>query len=62
MRGELFAMTAKGSDALHMITSGIAAHRSTGSIWTVPTHLSFLARAYAEVGKFYDASRVLAKR
>ena len=59
MRGELFAMTAKGSDALHMITSGIAAHRSTGSIWTVPTHLSFLARAYAEVGKFYDASRCI---
>ena len=42
-----------------MMTSGITAFRSTGStIWT-PFCLSYLARAYAELGQFDDAWRCL---
>ena len=59
MLGDLFAMTGKVSDAIHIITSGIAAFRSTGSRWLVPTHLSFLARAYAELGQVDDAWRCI---
>ena len=40
-----------------MITSGIAAWRSTGSTLWMPLHLSYLARAYAELGQFDNALR-----
>ena len=59
MRGELFVMTGKSSDAVHIITSGIAASRSTGSSWLESAHLSFFARAYAELGQFDDAWRCI---
>src|SRR3984893_18955292 len=42
-----------------MITSGLAAFRSTGSTWCSPTNLSFLALAYADLGKFDDARRCI---
>ena len=38
-----------------MITSGIAAWRSTGSTFWMPLYLSYLARAYAELGQFEHA-------
>jgi len=40
-----------------MITSGIAAWRSTGSTLWIPFFLSHLARAYAELGQFEEAWR-----
>jgi predicted ATPase len=40
-----------------MITSGMAAWRSTGATVFVPLHLSNLAKAYAELGQFDDAWR-----
>ena len=40
-----------------MITSGLAAFRSTGATLYVPSWLSSLARAFAEVGKLDDAWR-----
>jgi tetratricopeptide (TPR) repeat protein len=54
-RGILLALTGKASDAVQMITSGIAAHRSTGSTLWMPSFLSYLARAYAELGRSNDA-------
>ena len=59
MRGCIFAMTGKASDAVQMITSGLAAFRSTGSTWCTPANLSFLALAYADLGQFDDARRCI---
>jgi len=59
MRGCIFAMTGKASDAVQMITSGLAAFRSTGSTWCSPANLSFLALAYADLGQFDDARRCI---
>jgi class 3 adenylate cyclase/predicted ATPase len=54
-QGCVFAWTGNASDAVHIITSGVAALRSTGnSLWT-PFHMSYLARAYADLGRFDDA-------
>jgi class 3 adenylate cyclase/predicted ATPase len=57
LRGWLFALTGKAGEAVHMITSGITAWRSTGSTFYMPTQLSHLARAYADLGQFDDAWR-----
>jgi hypothetical protein len=57
MQGCLFALTGKASDAVQMITSGIAALRSTGTTLWMPLHSSHFARAYAELGQFDDAWR-----
>jgi predicted ATPase len=42
-----------------MITSGIAALRSTGSTLWLPLYLSYWAKAYAELGRFSDARRCI---
>jgi predicted ATPase len=42
-----------------MLTSGVAALRSMGQTLIVPTSLSHLAMAHAEVGHFDDASRCI---
>ena len=57
LRGWLSALTGKAAEAVHMITSGITAWRSTGSTFYTPTQLSLLARAYADLGQFGDAWR-----
>jgi class 3 adenylate cyclase/predicted ATPase len=57
LRGCLFAQTGKPTDAVQTITAGITAFRSTGATMWVPLYLSHLARAYAELGQFEDASR-----
>jgi predicted ATPase len=57
VRGWLFALTGKVSDAIQMLTSGITAYRSTGSTNWVPLHLSILAMAHAELHQFGDAQR-----
>jgi class 3 adenylate cyclase/predicted ATPase len=56
-QGCLSALTGKTTDAARMITSGIAAWRSTGSIFMLPTFLSYLAWAHAELGQFDEAWR-----
>jgi class 3 adenylate cyclase/predicted ATPase len=58
-QGDVFAVMGKASDAVQMITSGIAAMRSTGSTFFAPLHSSYLARAHAELGQFDDAWRCL---
>ena len=56
-RGCVMALTGKASDAVHVLTSGITASRSTGATLWMPLYLSCLARAYADLGKFDDAWR-----
>jgi predicted ATPase len=58
-KGHLLALTGKASDAVKMITSGLTARRLTGATLGAPTSLSFLARAYAELGQFDDAWRCI---
>jgi class 3 adenylate cyclase/predicted ATPase len=58
-QGWVLALTGNGSDAIGRLTCGIAAYRSTGSTVWMPIFLSYLARAYAEVGQFDDAWRCI---
>jgi predicted ATPase len=57
VQGCILALTGNASDAVQLITSGITALRSTGSTLWMPLHLSYLARAYAELGQFDNALR-----
>jgi predicted ATPase len=54
-QGCVSSMRGEASDAVRMITSRMAAWRSTGATMLVPSWLSYLARAYAELGQFDDA-------
>jgi predicted ATPase len=56
-RGLLLGLTGLASDAIQMISSGLTARRSMGSIWFDPMWLSALASAQAELGQFDDAWR-----
>ena len=58
-QGCLFALTDKGLAAIQSINSGLAANRATGSTVWMPMHLSHLALAYADLGKFDDARRCI---
>ena len=58
-QGWLAAMTDKAADAVEIITSAIDAARSAGSTLWTPVNLSYLARAYAALGKFDDAWRCI---
>ena len=60
VRGGVFALTGKASDAVRAITSGITSLRSTGASLYEPLHLSYLAVAYAELGQLDDAWRCIA--
>jgi class 3 adenylate cyclase/predicted ATPase len=59
LRGDLFVLTGKASDAVLAITSGITSLRSTGTTLYEPRHLWYLAMAYAEVGQLDDARRCI---
>jgi class 3 adenylate cyclase/predicted ATPase len=59
LQGNLFAMTDKASDAIQKITTGLTAFRSTGATLYVPSWLSSLARAFADVGRLDDAWRCI---
>ena len=57
--GRVLVLTGKAPDAVHIMTSGITAWRSTGAtVWT-PLCLSYLASAYAELGQEDDAWRCI---
>jgi class 3 adenylate cyclase/predicted ATPase len=60
LKGVLLASTGNSRDAVEMLTAGIAAWRSTGSTVWLPLLLSYLARAYADVGQFGDALHTIA--
>jgi len=59
LQGHLLALTGKASEAVQMMTSGITALRSTGATLWMPSHLSRLARAHADLGQFDDAWRCI---
>jgi class 3 adenylate cyclase/predicted ATPase len=59
LRGSLFAVTGKASDAVRTIPSGITSLRSTGTTLYEPLYLSYLATAYAELGQLDDAWRCI---
>ena len=54
-QGWILALTGQASDAVPMITLANTARRSTGATVVLPLSLSYLARAYAELGQFDDA-------
>jgi predicted ATPase len=58
-QGSVLALTGQAADAVHTITSGITAWRSTGATVFMPWWLSCLARAYAELGRYDDAWRCI---
>ena len=58
-RGCVLAHTGKASDAIQTISAAITAYRSTGQQYGVRRLLSYLALAYAELGKFDDAWRCI---
>jgi predicted ATPase/class 3 adenylate cyclase len=60
-RGAVAALTGRVSDAVHIMTSGLAMLGSTGTVMWRPFYLSCLARAYAEVGRCNDAWRCIEK-
>ena len=49
-QGSLLALTGQASSAVHMITSGISAWRSTGSTLWMPCYLSNLAKGLCGAG------------
>jgi predicted ATPase len=55
VQGCVLALTGKVSDAVHVITSGINARRSTAATALEPFCLSYLAGAHAELDNFDDA-------
>src|SRR5215470_3037101 len=56
-KGCVLALTGKPSDAVQMVSSGIAAWRSTGATQWMPFFLSTLAVAYAELDEVAPAWR-----
>ena len=61
VQGCLFAITGKASDAVRTITSGLSSWRATGTTVWMPTYLSYLTRAHAELGQFDEASRSISE-
>src|SRR5215813_3476273 len=54
-QGDLLVLCGQPSEAIEILTPGFAAYEAAGStIWT-PLHLSYLARAHAELGRTDDA-------
>jgi predicted ATPase len=58
-QGQLLTLTTRASDAVQIITSAMTALRSTGTTMWMPLWLSYLTRAYAELGRFDDAWRCI---
>ena len=58
-QGCMLAMTGRASEAIELLTAGLAAHRATGSTLFIPFYLLYSARAGAELGQFDDAWRCI---
>jgi DNA-binding winged helix-turn-helix (wHTH) protein/predicted ATPase len=56
-RGCVLALNGKSSDAIRTIGDGLTAYRSMGATAWTTSFLSYLALAYADLGKFDDAWR-----
>jgi predicted ATPase len=57
--GHVWALTGRASDAVHQITSGIAAYRSTGATLGLTAWLVYLVKAHADLRQFDDAWRCI---
>jgi predicted ATPase len=53
--GVLLSATGKWAEAVDMLTTGIAAYRTTVGRLYLPLYISFLARAYSETGNLNEA-------
>jgi predicted ATPase len=60
-QGCISALTGKPSDAIQMLTSGIAEWRSAGATLFMPLWLSYLAKAHAEIGQFDESQRCISE-
>jgi predicted ATPase len=58
-QASVFAMTGKAVESVQMLTTSIAAFRSTGAAVGLPLYLSYHARAHAELGRFDEAFRCI---
>jgi predicted ATPase len=58
-RGFLLVLTGKASDAIQMLTSSLSASRQSRTTFMLPLRLSYLAKAYADIGHFEEASRFI---
>jgi predicted ATPase len=59
--GSLLASTGKAADAIHRLTTGLAAWRSTGAGALVALYLAHASAAYAALGQFGEAWRCIAE-
>jgi predicted ATPase len=59
VQGYILVEAGRPEDAFHIVTAAITASQSTGSTVWMPSHLSYLARAYAALGQFENAWRCL---
>ena len=59
LQGWLLALTGGASDAVHVATSR-SLHPVTGATAYAPWYMSYMAKAYAELGQFADARRCIA--
>jgi predicted ATPase len=58
-RGCVSALNGEPAEAVRIIPSGLSASQSTGARYLVPMFLSDLAWAYAELGRYDEASRCI---
>jgi predicted ATPase len=58
-QGCMLALNGKASEAVQVLTTAIAAFRSTGATHTLPGWQSPLAKAYADIGQFDNARRTI---
>jgi predicted ATPase len=58
-QGCALSLAGKADDAVRVITSGIAAWRSTRAMMFLPIFLTHLAAAYADLGELDDALRCI---
>src|SRR5215468_3408695 len=59
VQGWLFAVSGQASNAIEMLTHGIATLRSTGVAVWMPMYLASLARAYADLDQFDEGWRCI---
>jgi predicted ATPase len=57
--GCVLARTSKVEEAIEATRTGISAWRSTGATTWLPQYLSYLAKAYADLGRFEEAQRTI---
>ena len=58
-QGCVLARTGKVEEAIEATRAGISAWRSTGATTWLPPYLSYLAKAYADLGRFEEARRTI---